>query len=100
MKQVEMHGQFYTFARIGSYPNGRPCYGLVDANGESVYRVSVNLPDVELAPDELLVKDYSENTGMLAALREAAVVYSLNRSVPSGYVQLPVVRLVGTPPTV
>ena len=98
MPEVVMHDQHFTFARVGRYNNARVCYALVDANGEEVYRVSVNVPDVALGKQELLVKDYTENTGMLAALLAAGVVRDTGTRIPSGFVDLPLVELVGTPP--
>ena len=39
------------------------------------------------------MKDYSENAGMLDALVAAGVVAPAGRAVPSGYVELHVVRV-------
>ena len=53
---------------------------------------AVNFPKVDLA---VVVKDHSENEGMLAAPTEAGVVEPIGRVVVSGSVTVPVCRLVG-----
>lgn len=54
------------------------------------------LPDVPLAPHEVLIKDYSENQGMLAALMAAGIVRDTGRRVACGFVELAVVEIVDT----
>jgi hypothetical protein len=53
---------------------------------------TVHMPELALAADEVVIKDYSENQGMLAALVEAGVVSSPLREVRSGFVMLQVCR--------
>jgi hypothetical protein len=79
----------------GRYGNGRIAIQLVDAeDGLPVAKASVNVPDANLAPDEIAIKDYFENEGMLDALLEAGVVEAPHRRISAGYVQgIPVVRL-------
>ena len=74
---------------IVSFPNGRPCL-LVGGD-----RVAVNVPeDVwPVRKDEVLVKDYSECEGALRALVAAGVVAEPHAFVRSGWVELPVCRL-------
>lgn len=80
----------------GRYTNGRTALQLVDADdGEPVATATVNLPEVELAPDEVLVKSYSENTGMLEALEEAGIVRPTGEWVESGFVRVQKCRLTG-----
>ena len=56
----------------GKYGNGRIALQLIDANDGSMVAVAtVNLPDVELNPGEIIIKNYSENEGMLNTLYEA-----------------------------
>ena len=82
---------------LGTYGNGRTAIELVgtdsDCSGELVAVATVNVPEVELKDDEVLVKDYSENKGMLAALVGAGVVEPTGREVDSGFVKLPVCKL-------
>jgi hypothetical protein len=79
--------------KFTAYQNGRTAIVLYDASGEEWTTATVNLPGAELAPDEVLVKDYSENVGMLQALVEAGIVEPTGRTVRSGFVEIPVARL-------
>lgn len=67
-----------------------PLYAVED--GSPVAVATVNLPELALAADEVLVKDYSENAGMLELLIAAGVVSPPLRAVQSGYVTLYVCR--------
>jgi len=46
-----------------------------------------------LAPGEILIKDYSENEGMLDALVAAGVVSDTGRRIQSEYAVIPVAKL-------
>lgn len=78
------------------------CYGsggatalqLVEKSTGAPYATAtVNVPGAALAADEVLVKDYSENEGMLEALVRAGVVEDTGRRVGIGYVEAVVARL-------
>lgn len=67
---------------------------LVDAaDGEPVAHATVNVPELNLGADEVVIKDYSENAGMLEALVEAGIVAGTGRCVRLGFVLAPVCRL-------
>lgn len=70
---------------VGWYNNGRLAIQLVDSeNGEPVAKATVNLPHVVLEEDEIAVKNWSENEGMLEALQNAYIVTGVNRTIPTG----------------
>ncbi len=71
------------------YVNGRVALSLVDEEGP-VATATVNLPDVPLGKNQVLIKDYGENDGMLDALVAAGVVKSTGQMVRSGFVEVPV----------
>ena len=76
--------------RKRNYSNGRPALELLTAEDNYPYAVAtVNLPDVVLGQNELLVKDYSENEGMLNFLVENSIVYPTSRGVQSQHVWFP-----------
>lgn len=54
--------------------------------GEPVAVATVNIPEIPLAPGEVVVKDYSENEGMLDTLVAAGVVSAPSRAVQLRYV--------------
>ena len=74
------------------YSNGRVALSLVDEEGP-VATATVNLPGVPLGKNQVLIKDYSENEGILDALVAAGVVKSTGQMVRSGFVEVPVCEL-------
>lgn len=46
-----------------------------------------------LEPDEVAIKDYSENVGMLKALLAAEIITQPHRYIQSGFVSFPVCRI-------
>ena len=75
-----------------TYKNERPAIVLTDVeDGSGVAYASVNLPNVELDVNEVVIKNYSENEGMLDVLVEAGIISEPIRSVPvSMFVKAPV----------
>ena len=79
---------------LGVYSNGRVAIQLFDAtDGELVTTATVNLPDARMAAGETAVKDWSENTGMLAFLVSEGIVEDTGRREPTGFVAAPIVRV-------
>ena len=54
---------------------------------------SVNLPNVLLDSDEIAIKDYNENEGMLECLIDNKVVTEPIRFIQQGYVSIPICKL-------
>lgn len=103
-----MPKQFVTMPYLGeteiaqaSYPAGNPA--LVARNpalyvpgyqGDPSWDFSCLSVWVEgLQGDEIAIKNYSEGEGVLEGLLEAGVVTQPHRSIRSGFVSIPVVRL-------
>lgn len=79
--------------------NGRLAIELVDqADGEPVAAATVNLPGARLATDEVAIKNYAENEGLLEVLLSAGVVSPPDRFESSGFVTIPVRRDPGPMP--
>jgi len=92
-KQIVFDGYTCTVARL-AYQNGRVALRLMDAyGGAPVTTATVNLIDEPMDADEVAIKTYSENDGMLAALIEAGIVSAPVRHVRSGWVEVPVCKL-------
>lgn len=51
-------------------------------------KATVNLPERELPEGCTFIKDYSENRGMYAALKEAGIVGEIKAIVPSGFIDV------------
>jgi len=87
-------GGFTCELQLDYYPNGNKSIRLIDTrDGSPVATATVNLDGVELPANQVMIKDYSENKGMLAALRDCKVVESIVDVMQSGYVDIPVVTL-------
>jgi len=62
---------------------------LIKETGEEMTVATVNVPEIPLKPDEVLIKDYSENEGLLKILEDARIVRATGTSYQSGYVKIP-----------
>lgn len=84
MRQVKFKEWLCTVEK-SAYGNGRPALVLRDAqDGGQVAVATVNLPGVSAGPDEVFIKDYSENEGMFAALEQAGVVKATGANTAHG----------------
>lgn len=65
--------------------------------GEPTATATLNFDGYEtLAPDEVAIKHYSENEGMLDVLLAAGIVAPPHRVIPTGFVAVPVCRFLTT----
>jgi len=77
-----------------TYSNGRISLRLVAAaDGEPMAAVTTNLPEVDLADDELIVKNADENEGLLEALVAGGIVTPTGRTAQVGFNKGPICRL-------
>ena len=85
---------------FGRYLNERIAIMLVD-NSDVVPEVyayaTVNIPEVELNSNEVIIKDYSENKGILDALITAGIISSPQKHVKKGFVECPICLLLIEP---
>ena len=79
---------------IGKYSDGRTCLQLIETeDGAPVMMATVNIPGAVLEKDEVIIKNYSENEGVLEFLIENGIVSQPLRWVASGWVTCPIVKL-------
>ena len=89
MKTVRFQ-QWDCVVEKGKYGNGRPALILNDAHtGEEVARATVKLPNVEAGRNEVFIRNYSENEGMLNALQAAGVVRETGDYVACDFALIP-----------
>lgn len=87
-------GSYQVFIELGKYRNGQTAVSLIDAeDGSPVATVTVCVPELSLDENEIIVKDYSENEGMLEFLLENNIVEERSEFIDTGYVRCPVVKL-------
>ena len=75
------------------YSNGRTAIELICEDGDPMCVASVNVPALALAKDEVIIKNYSENEGVLEALIHAGIVSDTGETVKMGFVECPIVKL-------
>jgi hypothetical protein len=95
-KEWKCHCQF------AKYGNGRTAIQLMNADPiddgeyisppgtEQIATATVNIPEVDLKDNEVIIKDYSENEGMLKSLILGNVVHMPHKYVKTGHVECPV----------
>ena len=74
------------------YRNGRTALQFINVeDGFQFCIASVNLPDEDLKENEMAIKDYSENSGILDFLIDNKIVSAPVRWVNSSHVSIPIV---------
>jgi len=80
---------------ITKYANDRIAIQLFDVeDNSSVATASINLPDIKLEKDEVIIKDYSENKGLLQVLLDAGIVEKTGKSANVGFVTVEICKLI------
>ena len=70
-----------------SYSNGRMAIQLSDVyDGSAIATATINVPEIQLEDREVVIKDYSENEGLLDCLVENGVVIKTGKQVQLGFV--------------
>jgi len=76
---------------LNNYSNGRIAISLIDKIDYSPFMVCTsNLPEYYIEIDEVIIKNYSENKGILDALEYSGIVKYTGKIVTSGYEALEV----------
>jgi len=94
---------FHKFVpKFGKYSNGRIAleYLIIDENMQMLVpacTATINLPHIDLADDEVIIKDYSENEGLYEAMLAFGHISPMIREEGSGFITAPVVKLLLTP---
>ena len=78
----------------GRYSNGRDALQLIDArDGMPIMKASVNVPTFMLDPDEIIIKDYAENEGVLEFLQSNGIIGPVIGLANTGYVKCPFCKI-------
>lgn len=92
MNKVIFMGETCT-VRSDIYSLGGTVLQLIDQDGLPYATATMWISGLE--KDEVAIKNYSENEGMLHALMSAGIVEAPHRTVLNGYVTVPVCKLMG-----
>jgi len=95
LNQIEvLFRQWKCLVQIRYYDNDRPAIVLTDANDKDTVAVAtVNVPECPLEEGEVIIKNYSENEGILKCLIKARVISHPVRFVQTGFTVCPVCML-------
>lgn len=92
MKLKTAYAEYDVVLRWKNYNNRRRALEIIDAeDGCPVMVATVNIPEVPLAENEVIIKNYSENEGVLEFLQENGIVGPVKREVGTGFVSCPIV---------
>lgn len=89
----ERDGEKLVGTQAGVYQDGTPAIDILTEDGEPDLRLTVCVPGTKLAPNEFLVKDWTENAPTYALLVSLGVIKPTGRTVPTGFVQAKVCTL-------
>ena len=80
--------------QLSEHVGGHNALILRDINTDEVIIIaSVNLKEMPMNIDEVAIKDYSENQGVLKALRKAGIVGKPVKWVRSGFVRIAICKI-------
>lgn len=86
---IQFEKRLYT----GRYVNGQLAVFVHDYNGEPIAELSIMQDSVELAPNEFILKEYSENKELVQEYIETNVFSTANRLVLVGSHLCPICQI-------
>jgi hypothetical protein len=94
MKHIVKFKKWTCVIQKEKYQNNRTALCLVDCkSGEDVLMATVNVPELPLKADEVFIKNYSENEGVLSVLVKANIISEPFRYEELNLVIVPVCKL-------
>lgn len=94
MKQFQFKGYTLSIEMTRYAGNDRPAIQVIDMEDGCPYcMATVNMPDMDLADNEVAIKNWSENEGILECLQANGVIGPTKRRMPTGFVYVDVVDL-------
>ena len=96
MKEFEFKGNTLSVEMTRYAGNDRRAIQLIDMeDGYPYCMATVNLPGADLSDNEVAIKNWSENEGILECLQANGVIGPVKRRIPSGFVYCDVVDFLG-----
>jgi len=94
MKEFEFKGYTLSVEMTRYAGNDRRAIQLIDTEDGDLYcTATVNMPDIDLSENEVAIKNWSENEGILECLQANGVIGPVKRRMPSGFVYVDIVDL-------
>lgn len=83
---------------FGQYENGRTAIALKEhVTHEIIAKATVNIDEFQLPPGDVLIKNWSENEGMVDALIDAGIIDHPHATVATGHVDADLCKLLIDP---
>lgn len=83
---------------FAQYEGGNLAILLTDlTTGMPIAKATINVPGLLLADNQVVIKDYAENEGMLKALIDEGIVKSTGETVRVGHVNAPICEVLNPP---
>lgn len=92
-KYVTPYGTYNVWIDEHRYANGRVALILMSEEGQ-VACATVNLPEHDIQANEIIVKTWNENEGMLEFLSRNQIAVPTGREISTGFVKARVCKLV------
>ena len=94
IKHESPYGVYELSLKFGKYKNGQTSINLFDmADGMPYAKATICLDDGLLKENEVAIKNYSENTGILETLIQNRIVEEPHEYIQSGFVNIPICKL-------
>lgn len=94
MKTINFKGYRCNIELLKYQTNNRTAIELIDVSGEPIATATINMPpEIDLKDDEVVIKNYSENEGILDVLISEGIVERTGKTVSHGYVSSEICRL-------
>lgn len=81
--------------QYAKYANGRIAIMATD-EGQPLCKCTVNIPDIDIANDEVIIKDYSENEGVLQDMIDIGMVSIPRKIIDTGHANAAICKLLKT----
>lgn len=92
--KISFRGREFTIF-FGEYQSNKKTAMVLqdETDPDEQYILSVNLVDAVLRPDQMNVKTWGENAGLLEKLQGAGILSESLAEIPTGYVKSPLVNI-------
>ena len=93
------HGTYKNcYLLFGQYQNKRTAI-QIQYNDQPLMKATVNIPVADLEPNEVVIKNYAENEGIMQALIDAEVIEDTGKFIYAGYSIANICKLLIDPET-
>ena len=94
IKHESPYGVYELSLQFGKYKNGQISINLFDVEDGMPYaKATICLDDGILKDNEVAIKNYSENEGILETLIQNRIVEEPHAYIQSGFVKIPICKL-------